>query len=218
MGVPSSTALPQSPAPQHSLSPQHLTMTVLPLLLLLTTAVTASILPVKVKVGSMEPTLGSVKQCEGHEEDSLYLIKGSTPDSICIPGVMEMNMDTEIRKDLHTDLQVKMAIKKLTPFPMNVPCLSGIGSCEYEICPIIEAGVDTWCPSFPESQPCGCPLKAGEIVLNGIELPVQDMGPVIGPLMEGDYRATATFYGASAKDEILGCVEFTFTLKDCHSH
>merc|ERR1712080_814617 len=126
---------------------QHLTMTVLPLLLLLTTAVTASILPVKVKVGSMEPTLGSVKQCEGHEDDSLYLIKGSTPDSICIPGVME--------------------IKKLTPFPMNVPCLNGIGSCEYEICPIIEAGVDTWCPSFPESQPCGCPLQAGEIVLNG---------------------------------------------------
>merc|ERR1711962_216239 len=185
--------------------------------LLASTTVSTSLLPNHIKIGSIKPNVGSVNQCEGHEDDSLFVIKGTTPDSLCMPGVMKMDMDTLIRKDLPTDLMVKMAIKKLTPFPMNVPCLNGIGSCEYEICPMIEAGVDTWCPSFPENQPCGCPLKAGEIVLNGIELPVQDMGPVLGPLMEGDYRATATFYGASAKDEILGCVEFTFTLKDCHT-
>merc|ERR1712179_686993 len=178
-------------------------------ILLLATATSASVVPIKFDFGALSPSLSAVKQCAGHEDDSMVVVEGTTPDSICMPGVMTMDMHTLIREDLPTDL----LLKKLTPFPMKVPCMNGIGSCEYEICPMIEAGVDTWCPSFPETQPCSCPLKAGHIVLKGIEIPVQDMGPILGPLMDGAYSATATFYGASAKDKILGCVEFTFSLK-----
>jgi len=32
-----------------------------------------------------------------------------------------------------------------------------------QLCPMIEDMADTVCPSFPESQPCGCPLLAGEM-------------------------------------------------------
>ena len=33
--------------------------------------------------------------------------------------------------------------------------------------------------------------------------------------MVGGYEATATFYAASNKDKVLGCLNLTFTLKDC---
>ena len=143
------------------------------------------------------------------------MIEGSTPDQVCMPGTTEINCHTRISEDLPMDLIIKMDLHKLTPFPMTVPCLNGVGSCEYEICPMIENMADTLCPSFPENQPCSCPLLAGEMFLEGVETPVQDMGPILGAVMEGEYQATATFYAASNKDRILGCVEFTFALSQC---
>ena len=37
------------------------------------------------------------------------------------------------RKDLPTDLTLNLDLHKITPFPMTVPCLNGVGSCEYEV-------------------------------------------------------------------------------------
>merc|ERR1712168_1581976 len=97
-------------------------------LILLPSLATASILPIKFNFGSSGnsfPSLKSVQQCEGHENDALVLLEGTTPDSICMPGTTEINMH------------------KLIPFPMTVPCLNGVGSCEYELCPMIEDMADT---------------------------------------------------------------------------
>ena len=152
---------------------------------------------------------------EGHENDVLVVLEGTTPDEICMPGTTELNVHTRISEDLPMDLLINMDLHKLTPFPMTVPCLNGVGSCEYEICPMIENMADSLCPSFPENQPCSCPLLAGEMELYGVQTPVQDMGPILGAVMEGEYEATATFYAESNKDRILGCVEFTFALKQC---
>merc|ERR1712158_294914 len=154
---------------------------------LLPSLAAASILPIKFDFGSSlksHPSLKSVKQCEGHENDALFLINGTTPDEICMPGTTVINMHTQIREDLPTDLTLNLDLHKITPFPMTVPCLNGVGSCEYELCPMIEDMADTVCPSFPESQPCGCPLLAGEMRLEGIEMPVQDMGPILGEVMK----------------------------------
>ena len=151
----------------------------------------------------------------GHEDDVLVVLEGTTPDEVCMPGTTEINVHTRISEDLPSDLLIKMDLHKLTPFPMNVPCLNGVGSCEYDICSMIEDMADTLCPSFPENQPCGCPLLEGEMNLVGVETPVQDMGPILGAVMEGEYQATATFYAESDKDRVLGCVEFTFALKQC---
>merc|ERR1711973_290826 len=158
--------------------------------ILLATSVQSSVLPIKFSFGSSQPQLKGVQNCADHEEDALVVIEGSTPDQVCMPGTTEINVHTRISEDLPTDLLIKMDLHKLTPFPMTVPCLNGVGSCEYEI----------------------CPLLAGEMFLNGVETPVQDMGPILGAVMEGEYQATATFYGESNKDRILGCVEFTFAL------
>merc|ERR1711963_234732 len=63
--------------------------------------------------------------------------------------------------------------------------------------------------AFPEYQPCSCPLLKGEFILEGVQTPVQDMGPILGAVMEGEYDAPATLYGASDKDRILGCMKLT---------
>merc|ERR1712055_519283 len=146
--------------------------------LILPSLAAASILPIKFDFGNSaesRPSLRSVQQCEGHENDALVLIEGTTPDEICMPGTTVINMHTLIRKDLPTDLTLNLDLHKITP--------------------------------FPEGQPCGCPLLKGDMHLEGIEMPVQDMGPILGEVMKGSYRATAMLYGASKPDKTLGCIE-----------
>lgn len=155
---------------------------------------------------------------DGHENDPLYIVSGTMDEQICIPGTTTMNTKTEMREDLPMDLMVKMDLEKITPFPMTVPCLDGVGSCEYDVCAILdnangqEGGL---CDALPETQPCSCPFLKGEIEINDLEMPVQDMGDVLGAVMEGKYEAVAKFYSAATPDVSVGCVEFTFELKQC---
>ena len=67
-------------------------------------------------------------------------------------------MNLYFREDLPSDLMMKLDLKKIDPFPMTVPCLDGVGSCDYDICQIITDMGATVCDHFPEGQPCGCPL------------------------------------------------------------
>ena len=41
------------------------------------------------------------------------------------------------------------------------------------------------------------------------------MGDVLGAVMEGGYQATAKFYGASAPEVSIGCINFSFRLTQC---
>merc|ERR1711936_1006092 len=158
------------------------------LLCLTTVSIKALVLPLSLNLGGNKaPALKSIETCPGHEDDVMVVIDGTTDEEICMPGT----------------------------FPITVPCLDVVGSCEYDICSYIENMSDILCPVFPAYQPCSCPLLAGEFVLEGVETPVQDMGPILGAVMEGDYEATATLYGASDKDRILGCMKLTFALKQC---
>ncbi|XP_023329952.1 ganglioside GM2 activator [Eurytemora carolleeae] len=186
------------------------------LLAALASTISASILPIKLNFnGKYTPSLKGVSNCAGHENDVMTVAPGgSMPDEVCMPGSMQMDVVTKFTEDMPTDLILKLDLNKLDPFPMTVPCLNGIGSCEYELCPMIVDMADTLCPHFPPTQPCGCPLLAGDMALSGLEIPVPDMG-LLGVVMAGGYEATATFYGASNKDKVLGCLNLTFTLKDC---
>lgn len=106
-----------------------------------------------------------------------------------------MDVNTLLKEDLPTDLILYLDLKKLEPFPMKVPCLNGMGSCPYDLCPMIVDHTEILCPHFPEGQPCSCPLLAGTWDMKGVEVPVPDMGPILGAVMEGKYEATATLYG-----------------------
>lgn len=81
---------------------------------------------------------------------------------------------------------------------------------EYDICSVIVDNADTFCSYFPEGQECGCPLLANDYNMKGITLEVPDFG-ILNNLMVGSYKSRGTFYGKSAPDNKLGCIEFTFT-------
>merc|ERR1719419_90542 len=182
-------------------------------------SIKALVLPLPLKFGgNKSPTLKSIETCPGHENDVMVVIEGTTDEEICMPGNSTINVHTRVSEDLPMDLVIKMDLQKVTPFPMTVPCLDGVGSCEYDVCAILdnangqEGGL---CDALPETQPCSCPFLKGEIEINDLEMPVQDMGDVLGAVMEGKYEAVAKFYSASTPDVSVGCVEFTFELKQC---
>merc|ERR1719173_173766 len=151
-------------------------------------SISASILPIQIGFGSggIHTTVKGVQQCAGHEDDTVVLLEGSMPESMCMPSTQIMNMKTQIKEELPSDLILKLDLTKLTPFEMIVPCINGVGSCEYELCPMIENS-ESLCEVLPPEQPC--------------------MGPILGEIMEGDYSATANMYSAADKEKILTCIE-----------
>jgi len=183
--------------------------------LCLVSAISASKIPIRFNFKDGNPNLMTVSQCEGHDDDVMQVLGGSTPEEICMPGTMLMDTHINLKEDMPTDWIMHLDLKKLEPFPMKVPCLNGIGSCPYELCPIIVDHPDIFCPHFPPSQPCGCPLLSAELDMKGIEVQVPDFGAIIGSVMEGKYEAKATFFSKASPDKILGCMDLTFSLKQC---
>merc|ERR1719244_448631 len=184
------------------------------LLAALVSAISASVVPFRLNFPEgQQPSLRSIANCAGHEDDILTVIGGSSPDEICMPGTMVMDVNTLLKEDLPEDLIFDLKLQKLEPFPMTVPCLNGIGSCPYELCPMIEQNDEVLCPHFPENQPCKCPLFAGTWDMKNVDVPVPDMGPILGKVMEGKYEAVATLYGKSNKDKVLGCFALNFAIK-----
>ena len=65
---------------------------------------------------------------EGYEDADFVVIGGNSPDTIPIPGEISMDINQLIKVDLPSDLVIKMDLTKLDPFPLDVPCLNGLGS------------------------------------------------------------------------------------------
>ena len=145
----------------------------------------------------------------------MVVISGTFDEELCMPGFSTINTHTRLSDDLPMDLVMFLDLQKITPFPMKVPCLDGVGSCEYDMCEYLVNMSEYLCPGFPDYQPCSCPLLKGDFILENVQTPVPDMGPILGAVMEGGYEATATLYGLSNPDKILGCMKMTFSLKQC---
>jgi hypothetical protein len=64
----------------------------------------------------------------GSENYPFQFVDGEIPDEIQIPGKVPLNMHSRISEDMPIDLMIKLKLKKLEPFPMDVPCLNGLGS------------------------------------------------------------------------------------------
>merc|ERR1711988_1237288 len=92
-------------------------------------SIKALVLPLPLKFGgNKSPTLKSIETCPGHENDVMVVIEGTTDEEICMPGNSTINVHTRVSEDLPMDLVIKMDLQKVTPFPMTVPCLDGVGS------------------------------------------------------------------------------------------
>ena len=58
----------------------------------------------------------------------MQFVGGSSPDEIPIPGQISMDIDSILTEDMPNDIVTKLNLKKLGLFPLDVPCLNGLGS------------------------------------------------------------------------------------------
>merc|ERR1712107_851728 len=90
------------------------------LLAALVSAISASVVPFRLNFPEgQQPSLRSIANCAGHEDDILTVIGGSSPDEICMPGTMVMDVNTLLKEDLPEDLIFDLKLQKLEPFPMG---------------------------------------------------------------------------------------------------
>merc|ERR1711994_747656 len=155
----------------------------------------------------------SLKQCEGFDNPVMKLISGELPETINLPSEIPLDFVLEATEDLPADLVIFMKLKKMYPFPLDVPCFNGVGSCEYDGCAVIE-GNPSICKVLEKNGiACKCPFPKGTWDLHGATQAVPDMGETMDKLMVGHYKAKMTAYGKSNPSRILTCfdLEFTFT-------
>ena len=104
------------------------------------------------------------------------------PDTIHLPSTVPLNMVSTVSEELPKDLIVFMKLVKHAPFPIDVPCVNGIGSCEYDGCSILTEE-QAMCDGFPEGYECKCPLPAGTYNFVNVPVEVPDMGDLMDHLM-----------------------------------
>merc|ERR1712154_37010 len=106
-------------------------MKVLALIALFASAASAFVVPLPAGVQAQV-----IKQCEGFH-GAINLVSGDMPDTINLPSKIPLNFVTELTEDLPGDLVIFMKLKKLQPYPLDVPCFNGVGSCEYDGCSVL---------------------------------------------------------------------------------
>ena len=58
----------------------------------------------------------------------MQFLDSTSPDEIHLPGQITMDVHSVIGEDLPADLVFKLDLEKQEPFPLEVPCLDGLGS------------------------------------------------------------------------------------------
>merc|ERR1711860_28407 len=124
----------------------------------------------------------------------MNLVSGDFPEVVYLPSTVHMNLVSTVSEPLPEDLIVFMDLVKHDPFPLDVPCLNGVGSCEYDGCEMLTSE-PAMCDGFPEGAACQCPFPAGTYTFDNVPVEVPDMGDMMNHLMAGDYTAKMTIYG-----------------------
>merc|ERR1712241_39889 len=180
-------------------------MKVLALIALFASAASAFVVPLPAGVQAKV-----IKQREGFQ-GIMNLISGDMPAEINIPSKIPLNFVTELTDQLPGDLVIFMKLKKMSPYPLDVPCFNGVGSCEYDGCAVIE-GNPSICKVLEKNGiACKCPFPKGKWDLHGATQAVPDMGATMDKLMVGHYKAKMTAYGKSNPSKVLTCFDLEFT-------
>ncbi|XP_013793072.2 ganglioside GM2 activator-like [Limulus polyphemus] len=118
---------------------------------------------------SFQPTF--TFDCGKPDKYMAFVSSSITPDPILYPGSVRVTLNAKVLKVLpESNFKMKLTLVKQTPFPMVVPCFRNFGSCEYDVCEMINNNQDIFCPIFPRGQQCGCPMQKG--TYTGQNLPV----------------------------------------------
>ncbi|CAG0886256.1 unnamed protein product [Cyprideis torosa] len=158
----------------------------------------------------------SVEDCAGANAPIRFLDGSISPDQIPIPGALNLEVALDVLEDLPEDLQLSLNLKKLDP-DLTVPCLDGIGSCTYDVCPLFDVAGDLLCAIFPNPDECQCPIPSGSYGTqpgSPLVLEVPYIDDIITAILVGRFEGTMTFHRPSTPDEALGCLLLKFELID----
>ncbi|KAK3099248.1 hypothetical protein FSP39_001519 [Pinctada imbricata] len=110
--------------------------------------------------GSEKPKLKAFKyeNCGGVETITDLVL---SPDPLQFPGEIDLTIDGTLSKTLEANLSASLNMtKKIAGIPIHLPCVDGIGSCNYtDLCGMLAQIPE--CPPELVAQgiDCKCPLK-----------------------------------------------------------
>lgn len=133
------------------------------------------------------------------------------PSPIIYPGNVTITTSMDLMEDLpRTGLYLKIRVDKLEPQRMPVPCLNGVGSCQYDVCSqIIEANPGIFC----SLGSCSCPLIAKSYTGSSLQYSLPRLGgPVFAKIVQGNFEGNVTFFNKITSRE-YGCLGMKFTIK-----
>ncbi|KAL4233254.1 hypothetical protein ACF0H5_007938 [Mactra antiquata] len=145
-------------------------------------------------------------------------------DPVHIPGPETGDVDVQILQPVsgnHYTLSAHIAKKILFGY-VEVPCISGVGSCDYELCDLLSGKnwnnthhcppeIDASSPDFP----CSCPFQPGTYHLNPTTFIIPELAGLWKFLASGDYKAHATVTDRNT-GEVVGCYDLQIkTEADC---
>jgi len=167
------------------------------------------------EVSVLELKKSSTYDCGATGNDPFKLVSlDISPDPIIYPGAVDLKINATLAEDLPSDkVMMKLAILKVEPYRMTVPCFRGIGSCTYNVCGDM---IPNHQAQFCNIGACSCPLKAGTYTNLGkdpmhVELPNMG-GSIIGKILQGNFEANVTFYNSDTAEE-YACLGMNFAIK-----
>jgi hypothetical protein len=130
-----------------------------------------------------------------------------TPDPVEYPGIIGVSIDMDM-KDMPLDAEVTIDFTKLGLFPIELPCILGLGACTYNVCEFMNDLPETFCEIFPPTGDgvCGCPLLAGHYASNTVTYELPDFGSLIGALLVGDYEGQVAIHAKGDETDKYACV------------
>ncbi|XP_076466490.1 ganglioside GM2 activator-like [Babylonia areolata] len=163
-------------------------------------------------------SLGSCASNNNNQEALTFTNSRVTPYPLVLPGDITVTSSLQVFRNVTGSLTLDVIIERdFGLFKVPVPCIHGIGSCQYRnVCGILRNayGNNTGCPSAlaRHGVPCTCPFLPGTYTMTEETFSVPQLDTVWAWLAQGDYTATARLINANSGEEIA-CQRLDLTIQ-----
>ncbi|XP_002732119.1 uncharacterized protein LOC100367404 [Saccoglossus kowalevskii] len=151
------------------------------------------------------------EQCGGNSIEFIELSITPMP----IRSIQDINIAFNVEADqLGSDLKLDISIKRVVDLGwfgnvrVPVPCVFDVGSCEYNMCDLIETRIGHVCPAG-DNGVCSCIDKTGYFT-DEIKISLGDPSIVVSVLGSGNYEAKFTL--TQGNGAVEACVKTKFSL------
>ncbi|XP_022240951.1 ganglioside GM2 activator-like [Limulus polyphemus] len=155
------------------------------------------------------------EDCGASDKTIFFESLDVSPLPVPFPGVVKtsgriMVTDT-IPDNAIVDLKLTRIIKFITDIPIPLPCISGFGSCKYDLCKLMLGNKERICGYFPEGVPCECPILPNTYEGEDEPMSLPDVGSFLSMLAAGRYKVEGRIRDVNT-DKELGCIKLKATL------